>query len=137
MKALFKRHVSYPKSSLVAHPSYAYSHNCQCNTAKLVQRKIKLCLEVNIRKRLLECYICRTIFQATVDEIKLYRLHYRKLAYHQEKEPQGTLQDAHAKATAIALDDIERQAREIATTTELKIYLHTSPMDCQDWEEPS
>ena len=31
MKALFKRHVSYPKSSLVAHPSYAYSHNCQCN----------------------------------------------------------------------------------------------------------
>ena len=52
--------------------------------------------------------------------------HVKILADHQEKEPQGTLQDAHAKATAIALDDIERQAREIAThhrTENLSTYV--------------
>ena len=48
------------------------------------------------------------------------------LADHQEKEPQRTLQDAHAKATAIALDNIERQASEIANhhrTENLSTYV--------------
>ena len=41
--------------------------------------------------------------------------HVKILIDHQEKEPLGTLQDAHASANTIALEDIERQAREIAT----------------------
>ena len=41
--------------------------------------------------------------------------HVKILTDYQQKEPQGTLQDTHAKTNAIALDDIERQAREIAS----------------------
>ena len=72
--------------------------------------------------------ICKPSIGINISEIlpTLAEHHVKILTDHQEKEPQGTLQDAHAKANAIALENIERQAREIAThhrTENLSTYV--------------